>query len=407
MRKLLALFLVLVLILMSCTALADDRTTFWIPENLFDVEIEELPTDTFPVVRTKTADGVISVAVIGETDKLYANWMGYGEEKEEVILDHGVGTVSQDGHKYQLGASYVNYSWKDWIDSYSYHWDGKTLEDAEHYFEEKYADAIAAGARIQDEPFKGYYVFYTYDRYYFTEKGGQTEYHQIGDYEFKKIGDYFQSYEEAEKAAKELGGMSYTEEESAEYKTTVYTSTGYGVTEDGGYAWLYTTQNAISHGWPNRAYTLLTGEYAIDYTRAGVPVYATRTTEGKDFFETGIEGAKSYVNWEIGKKKNRVLSYKTEYPEGSDIASIYVSFPTNGRFYHYTITYRAGEDKTYVAIYSAKDELIKARYKVGDQVIAQNSSAVKWINCETHREEHDLEPLRGELLGHPAHITSR
>jgi hypothetical protein len=113
------------------------------------------------------------------------------------------------------------------------------------------------------------------------------------------------------------------------------------------------------------------------------------------------------VRWEIGKKKNRILSIRTVYPKGSDIASIYLEYPKEGNFYHYTVTYNAGEDEQYIAKYSAKDELIKAYYQKGGKTVAANSSRTMWINRETNREEKNLEPLNGELLGHPAHVYQR
>ena len=68
------------------------------------------------------------------------------------------------------------------------------------------------------------------------------------------------------------------------------------------------------------------------------------------------------------------------------------------------MTYNAGEGEQYVVTYSAKDEMIKAYYQKDGKTVAANSSATKWINCETNHEEHALEPLDG-ALGHPAHRT--
>jgi len=46
------------------------------------------------------------VRVKGDVDTVYANWLGYGESKEEVALENGLGYVETEGHKYQLGAKW-------------------------------------------------------------------------------------------------------------------------------------------------------------------------------------------------------------------------------------------------------------------------------------------------------------
>ena len=409
MKRILSIALAVIIALACFSAAAEEaktRTKFWIPEKLAEIEVDELPVSEFPLVKTKTANGWINVSVTPEPDALFANWMGYGEEPEKVELKDGTGKISQEGHHYQLGAKYDNSWWKNWIDAVDYveEDEASSYEEAVAYFRKAYAQEIADGALIDNEPFLGFYVYYFHMSYYITGEGDNIEVHEIGSTVMEKASDYFPTLAEAEALAEEMGTIEVKEEESAEYKTTVYTLEGHNTNRAGGYAWLYTVEYGHSRGKPNRAYTLMTGEYAVDYTRAGVPNYASRTTKGKDFFETGIEGATSVVNWEIGKKKNRILSISTVYPEGSELASIRLDYPRSGNFYHYTVTYNAGEGEQYVATYSAKDQLIKAYYIKDGKTVAANSSATKWINCETNREEHFLEPLNGELLGHPAHV---
>ena len=410
MRKILSMILALVLITTCGISLAEEtaaaRTQFWIPANLAEIEVDELPVSEFPKMKTKTAHGIINVTVDPMPDALYANWMGYGEEPEEVQLKDGVGVVYQRGHKYQLGAGYVNYSWREYVGGVDYMDDEyvSSYKEAEAYLRENYAEEIAAGAKIENEPFKGYYVYYTHDVCYIDEN---DDVQQIGDYVWKQVSDYYPTLEEAEAAAEKLGGMKSGADYSDEYKTTVYSVDGYNTVRDGGYAYVYNVRYGYSDGSPNRAYSLVTGEYVVDYTRAGVPNYASRTIQGKDFFETGIEGAVSTVRWEIGKKANHILSIKTVYPEGSDIASISVSFTRGNIYYHYTVTYNAGEGEQYVVTYSAKDQMIKAYYLKDGRTVAANSSATKWINRDTHQVEYSLEPLDGELIGHPAHLTAK
>ncbi len=411
MKKLLSILLILALVLACGVSLAEEgkaRTSFWIPKKLAEIEVEPLPVSEFPVVKTKTANGKITVTVSPEPDGLLANWMGYGEEPEEVKLENGVGVISQEGHKYQLGAAYDNTWWKDWLKGIDYVEDDEasSWEEAVAYFNKNYAEEIADGAQIENEPFRGFYVYYVHHVYVIKGEGDKAEIIEIGDGVQKQVTDYFATKAEAKAVVEELGEVTFTEEEDKVYGT-VYVLDGHNWNRDGGYAWLYNVEYGHSRGKPNRAYTLATGEYAVDYTRAGVPNYASRTTEGKDFFETGVEGATSVVKWEIGKKKNRILSIQTIYPAGNDIASIRLDYPKSGNYYHYTVTYNAGEGEQYVATYSAKDQLIKAYYQKDGKTVAANSSATKWINCETNHEEHFLEPLDGALLGRPAHRTEK
>ena len=410
MKKLLSILLILALVLACGVSLAEEgkaRTSFWIPKKLAEIEVEALPVSEFPVVKTKTAKGKITVTVSPEPDALAANWMGYGEEPEQVTLENGVGVISQEGHKYQLGAGYVNDWWKDWITGLDYVEDDEasSFEEAAAYFKKNYAEEIADGALMENEPFRGFFVYYIHTAYYFTGEDDDLEIHELGKSVNEIVSDAYGTRAEAKAEVQKLGPVTFIQEETEEYGT-VYITDGYGVYREGGYAWLYNVEYGHSRGKPNRAYTLTTGEYAVDYTRAGVPNYAARTMEGKDFFETGVAGAKSVVKWEIGKKKNKILSIQTLYPEGNDIASIRLDYPTSGNWYHYTVTYNAGEGEQYVVTYSAKDEMIKAYYQKDGKTVAANSSATKWINCETHHEEHNLAPLDG-ALGHPAHRTEK
>ena len=408
MKKILSLLLALALVLACGVSLAEEgktRTSFWIPKNLAEIEVEDLPLGEFPVVKTKTANGKITVTVSPEPDALAANWMGYGEKPEQVAMENGVGVISQEGHKYQLGAAY-NKSWKkNWIAGVDYveEDEASSYDEAVAYFRKNYAEEIADGAMTENEPFYGFYVYFIHNEFYFTGEGENIEVHEIGTPVQKQVTDFFATRPEAETVMEELGEVTFTEVPSEQYGT-VYVLDGHNVNRKGGYAWLYSIEYGHSRGKPNRAYTLTTGEYAVDYTRAGVPNFAARTMKGKDFFETGLDGAVSVVKWEIGKKKNHIRSIQTTYPEGNDIASIRLDYPRSGNYYHYTVTYNAGEGEQYIVTYSAKDEMIKAYFQKDGKTVAANSSATKWINRETNREEHTLEPLDG-ALGHPAHRT--
>ena len=96
MKKLVSVLLALALILSCAASFAEAeaeeekaRTEFWLPDTLAPLEVEALPVEDFPTVKTKTDKGITTITVTGEVDQLLANWMGYGEESEEVLQELG------------------------------------------------------------------------------------------------------------------------------------------------------------------------------------------------------------------------------------------------------------------------------------------------------------------------------
>ena len=213
MKKVLSLLLALALVLACGVSLAEEgksRTSFWIPKNLAEIEVEDLPLSEFPVVKTKTANGKITVTVSPEPDALAANWMGYGEKPEQVALENGVGVISQEGHKYQLGAAY-NKSWKkNWIAGVDYveEDEASSYDEAVAYFRKNYAEEIADGAMTENEPFYGFYVYFIHNEFYFTGEGENIEVHEIGTPVQKQVTDFFATRPEAETVMEELGTLT-------------------------------------------------------------------------------------------------------------------------------------------------------------------------------------------------------
>ena len=410
MKKLISVIIALALLAVCCTAFADDaaetaetkeKIQFFVPATLAEYGLEDLPLDQFPTIKTKRVSKITTITVTGKPDKLYANWMGYGESPEEVILKDGVGKISSEGHKYSVGTHYVTGSPAKYIDERWYAMDEVPQAEAEADLKAAHAKEVDSGAYIVNEPLEGYFVYYMRDSWY--EKDGWA---YSVDYDYKEFPTIYKTKSEAQAAAQSMGGNKYTEVYSAEYGTTVYTWEGYGVWSYGGYSLLMKGGFKYSNGWPNRAYTVKQGEYSVDYTRGGETNYASRIMDS-DLFETGIEGAKSTINWEIYHKKNGpktiVTGISTSYPKGSPIGSISVSFK-NDKVYRYTVTYNMNEHESYICTYTAKDKFCGATYTRDGMTIAKSSAKNKWVNCKTKLFEHFLEPLDGDMFRKPARV---
>ena len=403
MKKLISVILAFAMLSVCCAVFAEEaaetkQVEFFLPATVAELELDELPVNDFPTIKTKRVHQITTVTVNGDLDRLTANWMGYGESPEEITMTDGVGQFSSEGHKYSVGTHWIKGGSYEWLDWYDYYGNDETFADAEAALRAEHQAEFktGAGAEIKDTPWEGFAVFHYRFSSYLGADGEYVELENI----FEQIGGIYDTYEAAQAAADALGESTSTSEYSEEYGATVDTYEGYWVERFGGYADLY--KRHYSKGWPNRAYTLYTGEYAVDYTRAGVINYAQRTMENTDLFKTGIEGAKSIINWEVPVRKGayvpRVTGVSVIYPEDSQISSITVSYRSNGKVYRYTVKYNAGEDKSYTTSFTAKDKLAGATYLVGDVIIAKHSMKDTWVNIKTGMYEHFLESADGELL---------
>ena len=115
LSRVLALALVLASLLSLTAGAFADGTKVVIPNKFSRLESQLPEREAQPTVRTKTEKGEIMVRVAGDPDNVYANWLGYGEEKEEVNLDNGLGYVELEGHKYQLGAKWNNKQYRSYF----------------------------------------------------------------------------------------------------------------------------------------------------------------------------------------------------------------------------------------------------------------------------------------------------
>lgn len=409
MKKLISFILILALAAACGVSTAEEaaqngRIEFFLPATSAELGLDELPLDDFPAIKTKKVRQITTITVTGDLDKLYANWMGYGESPEEVTLTDGVGQISAEGHKYSVGTMYTTGSSYEVVGVYDYYEEGETFAEAEAALMAEYTAAARAGGYVTDLPMEGFAVV-RYRWVYYIKDG---ESHTIDLYT-ETVGGLYQTREEAGAAGRALmGDGSIWSRYSAEYGAEVYTEEGYWVSRKGGYALMTQRKWNYSNGWPNRAYTVKTGEYSVDYTRAGETNYASRTMEGTDLFRTGIQGATSTVNWEIQHRKSGVRTAVTGvsavYPEGSPISSISVSYQY-GKVYRYTVKFNAGDNKSYTATYSSKDRLVGANYLASDVIVAKHSRGDTWVNLETKLYEHGLESAYGPLFSSAVRVT--
>ena len=409
MKKLISFILVIALAAACGVSLAegtaqDGKIEFFLPATVAELGLDELPLDDFPAIKTKKVHQITTITVTGELDKLYANWMGYGEVPEEVTLTDGIGQISAEGHKYSVGTRYTTGTYTNYVDMYDYYDEDETFAEAETALIAEHAAEAKDGGYVEDIPMEGFAVV-RYHWVYYIKDG------VICDIELttEQVGALYQTYEEANAAGKALmGDGSIWSRYSSEYGAEVYTSEGFWVKRIGGFALMFQRKWNYSNGWPNRAYTVKKGEYSVDYTRGGETNYASRTMEGTDLFRTGIQGATSTVNWEIHHRKSGVKTVVTSvtavYPEGSPISSISVSYQY-GKVYRYTVKHNAGDGKSYTATYSSKDRLVGANYLAGDVIVAKHSRGDTWVNLETKLYEHGLESANGPLFSSAVRVT--
>ena len=105
MRRAIAIILALALISSASAAFAG---SIGIEEIITDNDTSEFPDlNSFAVLRASVPDelGRVTVSLSEPVDRLWANWMGKGEEPEELFLDEDLTVmVSTKGHPYQVGA---------------------------------------------------------------------------------------------------------------------------------------------------------------------------------------------------------------------------------------------------------------------------------------------------------------
>lgn len=311
MRKLLALILS-TLLLMSCTCMAAaENIEFVLPANSNEVAYPEL--ETMPAVKTKTIGDNITVTVSEAVDELRANWRGYQEEPVVLELDeNNQATFSKADHKYQLGTHWVNwsYTWDEFIEGYGYDTPDSEIEVPEGgyiYTEEPSIEVVRVTPTGE------------YEKWVDEETGEEYSYEIM---EVETIATYSADTD----------------------KSTINVPEGCEIWENSGGKYVLAPHTEGAHGYGNSAYTLKKGAFTAVYKRNGDLLNVTKD-ETADYFQVGREGD-GHVAWNQYKKQWYISYAEVSYPEG-ELASIGVSYHTNGSVDHYYVTYRFEDNQYY------------------------------------------------------------
>lgn len=410
MKKFVSCILVFMLLTFMFGAYADD-TTVVVPNKFTRLEPQLPVLEEQPHVRTKTADGVIKVRVDSEPDVVYANWLGYGESKEEVALENGFGAVELEGHKYQLGAkwnnklyrSYFAFDGSDWV-PVEYHGavivgttEMKLIGDATPIDDLTYNKAwvwIYDKANVDMESIESItnpgesteFIDVLVAGY--PDKTGVTEGKEIitGDSVDISDGKYQNTY--WNDSIYSVDGNLIADNVVAydkDYNISVATGWTYMVPW---YQFNETVTGRASKGAPNYAWIVEKGPWTDTYTRAGKLVVVEKDEENTDYFKTGLAGAAGTVIWQLNSDNWYVSSIAETYPDG-DIAKVEAVYNAAGALVRYFITYRTGESETYRIKYTPDNKPAYGWYTgvdiTGTKIRAFTASSKKWADSATHK----------------------
>lgn len=407
MKKFLTIFLTVMLFSTAFSATAE--TAEFVVPNALKRMAAQLPEFEDPLLlRTKTVDNEIHVRVKGSPDAVYANWLGYQEEPEEVDLVNGVGVVDIEGHKYQLGATWNNKVYRDY---YAYN------GESDEWVPVKYIGVVKVGdtdmklvsKSLSDVAYDENWVWV--DNYL----GGQFEpenNHIVNEAtkENKNIlaaGVPQGTMYVTQKAWSEVdvdGGVVY-------YVDGLYDASGYLVAYNStaknaqgqvvgtttgwhymvpSYQFYMTSHGKESNGAPNKAWIVKFGPWTATYTRAGKPVVVVKDEENTDYFKSGLAGTHGKVTWQLQQTsvgdKWFISEVVENYPDG-EIAQVAANYSRNGTLLRYFITYRTDADETYRIKYLPDDTPAYGNYTgvdyLGDTMRAYTASNLKWANSKT------------------------
>ena len=448
MKKNLSRILALALVVASLMSLTvgafADGTKVVIPNKFSRIEGQLPEREKMPTVRTKTKNGEIMVRVNGDAETVYANWLGYGEEKEEVALENGLGYVELEGHKYQLGAKWNNKQYRTYLafDPTTNTWvyvpyhgtvkvgttemkligTDNAINDIAYekpwvwVRDYKNTDTIKAEDEVSDpvDPEDGDEVLVAGLPKQPKEAGSNENTNGLATGVVKtsdkdidiKDGKYQNEYLTDEiydgndlliasniYATNDKG--DYGEKIGWEYMVPYYqfyeeitgkdsNGTSNGKSGAAGYTWAWIVEN---------------GAWKAMYDRAGKMQYVTKAEENTDYFKTGLAGNTGIVNWNVlkvdgGINKWFVESIVENYAEG-DIASAEAVYNVNGKLVRYFITYRTGENETYRIKYTPDNKPGYGWYTGvdfdGETIKAETASAKKWADVKTGKLTDQVE----------------
>ena len=253
-------------------------------------EYEDLP-ELPPISSFAQMDAVrsengksITVFLDRPVSRLWANWMGKGENPEELSLDSSNrAAVSTEGHKYQIGTL--------WVGEYSRGETGKRQNIVWGAYQ-SYVDWAVSKVRQDSENF-GYVKVV------------------MPHWEIQEIitGNVVREYDDS---------YSFAD---------IFVPDGHKLVKKEGYAVAYNTQGVASDGSPNLAYITEQNGWMVYYNRGGQIVLITKTVPYSNFFEVGTGTATiQYQKSEFGQWI--VRSITEVYPDNRSITAVYSRYGT-------------------------------------------------------------------------------
>ena len=437
LSRVLALALVLASLLSLTVGASADGTKVVIPNKISRLEAQLPEREAQPTVKTKTANGEILVRVSGDPDTVYANWLGYGESKEEVELENGIGVVELEGHKYQLGAKYNKVQNRKY---YVLDTDPDTFDpedDSTYTWQSvKYYGSVKVGTYDMKLVSTGYQdIFPTADAespvfwaWIYKNANGKAVTDEVtnpSDPSTETTGIYAAGdgvktgvVEVEEQLRTDVDVVSKTnavtydvaalvDADGAEQATRVSAvdlKGNEGTANDWvpmvpSYMFRAEVIGKESNGAPNYAWIVTKGPWTSVYTRAGKMEYTIKDEENTDYFKTGLAGSTGTVTWKHRKTKAGTTWYVSEvvenYAEG-DIASAVAQYNVNGNLETYYIVYRTGEDETYEIQYTPANKPANGEYVgkdefTGETIKAYANSLKTWRDKATGKLTSQVE----------------
>ena len=432
LSRVLALALVLASLLSLTVGASADGTKVVIPNKFSRLEAQLPEREAQPTVKTLTKNGETMVRVSGEPDTVYANWLGYGEEKEEVDLENGLGYVELEGHKYQLGAKWNNKIVRSYLV-----FNGDAWVNASYYGSVKVGNTVMKLVRpASDDVVLGNKWAWVYD-YINTDTTEAGEEKDVAAAEkamdtAKQLWDnivaaglpkqpkeagansnfYGQTAAVDKTFTQVINGVTYDvdalyDEKGLLIAANIDAENAKGVTGESigwvgmvpSYQFLDASHGVESNGAPNHAWIVEKGPWTATYTRAGKLEIVEKVEENTDYFKTGLAGSKGDVIWHnrktTGGTKWYVAAVTEEYAEG-DIAKAEAVYNVNGELVRYFITYRTGEDETYRIRYTPDNKPAKGEYVgkdpfTGETIKAYTASMKKWADVKTGKLTDQVE----------------
>lgn len=347
MKKWLAIIVAVMMAMTAFTALAEgEEATPTLPKTIEEFgDLATVSLDDFATMTTKTKDGETTVTLSKAVDSLQANWMGEGEEPEDMTVgDDLTATVTVSGRKQQLGTSESGgwqagdyyFIWEDDHDYYySYNDDPETVaagikavydymksgefektEEATEFLEEHPNAKADVLERKPDARVQAYAeVEYTWT----DEETGETYTYTDWDVIDSVVLDASATDEELQAAYDEMAAK-YADDSNVNVDSW----------RNSGYAWgrLIETLNEGLLGAPNHAFVAKQAGCTVIYGRDGKVMQVSKDIENADFFGVGTGTAhllyqKTNAGW-------RLASVTMEYPEGSKVSAIRADYNGNG-----------------------------------------------------------------------------